>query len=85
MACNKTEAKAALTKAFQQVDTDNSGTIESGELEKVLTNFYSSSGKKVDKAKIQDEVKKFIEELDVNKDNKINLDEFLNYFLQFCS
>jgi Ca2+-binding EF-hand superfamily protein len=85
MACNKAEAKAALTKAFQQVDTDKSGTIDSAELEKVLQSYYKSSGKTADAAKIKSEAAAFLKEVDKNNDKQVNLEEFIDYFMQFCS
>jgi len=83
--CSKTEAKEALTKAFNQVDTDKSGSIDSGEIESVLRAYYKSSGKTADESKIKSEAAAFLKEVDKNKDNKVNLEEFIDYFLQFCS
>jgi len=73
-----------LTKAFNQVDTDKSGSIESGEIEAVLRAYYKSSGKTVDDTKIRSEAAAFLNEVDKNKDKKVNLEEFIDYFLQFC-
>ena len=82
--CSKTEAKAALTKAFQSVDKDKSGTIDAKELEGVLTTYYTSAKKPVDNAKIKGEAQKFITEVDKSKDGKVSLEEFLKYFEQCC-
>jgi Ca2+-binding EF-hand superfamily protein len=85
MACSKAEAKEALTKAFKAVDLDGSGSIDSQELEKVLESYYKSTGKGCDAAKVKKEAQAFLQEVDKNKDNKVCLDEFLTYFMQFCS
>jgi len=82
--CDKTKAKEALLKAFDQVDTNHSGTIEGSEVEAVLQAYYKHSGKQCDAAKCKNESQAFMKELDKNKDNKISRDEFLNYFMQFC-
>jgi Ca2+-binding EF-hand superfamily protein len=78
------DSKTALTNAFKMVDTDNSGSIDASELEKVLQTYYKSSGKPVDAAKIKSDTTAFLQEVDKNRDNKVNLDEFLNFFTQFC-
>ena len=55
MACNKADAKAKLTSAFQQVDRDHNGQIDGAELESVLAAYYKSAGKPVDAAKVKTE------------------------------
>jgi Ca2+-binding EF-hand superfamily protein len=84
MCSSKSDAKAALTKAFNQVDTDHSGSIDASELEKVLQSYYKSAGKPVDAGKIKSDTAAFLQEVDKNHDNKVNLDEFINFFMQFC-
>jgi len=77
-------AEAALTKAFRSVDLDHSGSIDTAEVEKVLEAYYKHSGKPIDHAKIKNESAAFMRDVDKNKDNKISLDEFVKYFMQFC-
>jgi len=84
MACDPAKAKEALTKAFQMVDTNKSGSIEADEVDKVLMAYYKSSGKPCDSAKCKTEREAFMRDVDKNKDNKISLDEFVKYFMQFC-
>jgi len=84
MACNKADVKAKLMKAFQEVDRDHNGTIDGGELEQVLKAYYKATGKNADAAKIRSEAASFMQDVDKNRDNKINLDEFITYFMQFC-
>jgi len=83
--CNKADITAKLTKAFQEVDRDHNGTLEPSELEMVLKSYYKSVGKQADQSTISKEVASFVKEVDKNHDNKISLDEFVKYFLQFCS
>jgi len=84
MACDKTKAKEALTKAFQQVDTDKSGYIESAEIEKVLQAYYKQTGKPCDSAKCKKECQDFLKDVDKNMDHKVSQEEFIQYFMQFC-
>jgi Ca2+-binding EF-hand superfamily protein len=85
MACNKTQVKDLLTKAFHEVDLDKSGFIEGREIENVLTGYYKAAGKPVKVDQIKTETKSFMQKVDKNHDNKISLDEFLAYFTQFCA
>jgi Ca2+-binding EF-hand superfamily protein len=78
------DARAKLTKAFQEVDKDHNGTIDQGELERVLSAYYKASGKPVDTGKVKSESAAFMKEVDTNHDNKITLDEFVKYFSKFC-
>jgi len=84
MACSPAKAKEALTKAFNEVDTDKSGSISAGEIEKILVAYYKHSGKPVDHSKITSEGQAFIRDVDKDKNGTISLDEFVNYFMQFC-
>jgi len=84
MACSPEKAREALTKAFQEIDADKSGSISVSELEKVLVAFYKHSGKPADPSKIASEAQSCIRDLDKNKDGKIDMNEFINYFMQFC-
>jgi len=85
MACgDKEKAREALTKAFHQVDKDRSNFIEEREVENVLNHYYKATGKQCDSAKCKHEATAFLKEVDKNKDGKISLDEFVNYFMQFC-
>jgi len=83
-ACNKSDVKAKLTKAFQEVDRDHNGQIDGSELERVLEAYYKATGKHADQHKIREEAASFMQDVDKNRDNKINLDEFIQYFMQFC-
>jgi len=81
---DKAEAKSALTKAFRTIDVDHSDFIDEQELEKVLMHYYKATGKTCDQSNIKTEALAFLKEVDKNKDGKISLDEFVNYFMQFC-
>lgn len=84
MACDKTKAKEALTKAFQKVDTDKSGSLESAEIERVLQEYYKQTGKPCDNAKCKKEAQDFLKDVDKNQDHKVSMEEFIQYFMQFC-
>jgi len=84
MACNPQKVKEALTKAFNEVDTDKSGTVSAQEIERILVSYYKQSGKPCDNAKIKSEAESFLRDVDTNRDGKIELNEFLKYFEQFC-
>jgi len=82
--CNTEKAKEALKKAFQEIDTDHNGVIDSKELKNVLVSYYKHVNKPLDEGKIEQEVQSCIRDLDKNKDSKIDMNEFINYFMQFC-
>jgi len=83
MACSKADAEKCLKEAFNSVDTDHSGFVEEKEVTAVLTAYYKSKGKPCDPAKMDKDVKSFLADVDKNNDNKISLDEFVKYFMQF--
>jgi len=76
--------KAKLEQAFHEVDTDHNGHIDGHELEKVLFAYYQAVGQQPNAAKIKTEAAAFMKEVDKNNDHKISLQEFTNYFMQFC-
>ncbi len=64
-------SKQDLEESFRLLDTNNSGIVERAELGNVLLQSGFS----------RDEAIKFINQVDSNKDGKINLEEFLRFFL----
>ena len=54
---------------FRRVDRDNSGSITPDEVEELLTETYGFPP-------LEDEVKLFMEEFDLNQDGRVTLDEF---------
>ena len=59
----------SLREDFEKIDTDNSGFIELGELQKALSDGKHSIGAQ--------ELQKIVEELDYNGNHLINYTEFL--------
>jgi hypothetical protein len=60
--------------AFNGIDTDAYGTVDKAEIRKVL----EKSGY------TRTEADEFIRRVDKNKDGKINLEEFISYFINAC-
>ncbi len=60
-------------RAFKSVDTDNSGKIESNELESILVRISMDFNAE---PPTPDEVKKVLESLDTDKNGTIELKEF---------
>merc|ERR1712032_492783 len=54
---------------FRRVDKDGSGTITPDEVEELLTEVYGFPP-------LEEEVKMFMEEFDLNNDGRVTLDEF---------
>jgi Ca2+-binding EF-hand superfamily protein len=84
MACDKGKIEQELKAAFNEVDTDRSGFIDAGEVEKMLMSYLQGKGKKADPAKIKSEVAAFVKDLDKDKDNKVSLKEFTDFVMQFA-
>jgi len=76
--------KKALTEAFNEIDCNHQGFIDEGELEKLLAMYYKRCGRPLDQAKIKTDAEAFLRDVDKNRDGKIELNEFINYFMQFC-
>jgi Ca2+-binding EF-hand superfamily protein len=86
MACDRAQVEKELKQAFDLVDKDKSGFIDTGEVEQMLNQYLKGKGKPVDPAKIKSEVAAFIKDLDSNQDNKVSLKEFTDFVMQaFCS
>jgi len=85
MSCDKVKAEAELKTIFDKVDKDRSGLIDCSEVENVLREYYSSLSKPVDAAQIKKEATAFLKDVDKNQDNKVNLQEFTNYIMQYCT
>ena len=56
-------------RVFHKVDKDGSGTITPDEVEDLLTETYGFPP-------LEEEVKMFMEEFDLNQDGRVTLDEF---------
>jgi len=83
MASDQEQARKCLEVAFKEVDADNSGFIDVGEVERVLRTVYEApnfKGKKADDAQIKKEAADMISSMDQNNDNKVSLAEFITFF-----
>lgn len=77
--------KQALLDVFKAIDSDKSGFIELGELEKLVQAYYAHPDcpdKKTSDAEIKAVCQDFLKECDSSKDNKISQQEFLDFFLK---
>ena len=57
---------------------DNNGSIDAAEFEKHMKEVYENIGLTIP---VEDEIKKYMEELDTNKDGKLDKDEFKSYVI----
>jgi len=69
-----------LTDAFKSIDKDNSGFIDLAELEKAFGAAFKATGKPVDEAEIKRACANIMKSVDKNKDNKITLEEYIQYY-----
>jgi len=60
---------AEFEAVFHRVDKDKSGTITPDEVEELLTETYGFPP-------LEEEVKMFMEEFDLNQDGRVTMDEF---------
>jgi Ca2+-binding EF-hand superfamily protein len=77
---NNPEQIAKLTKAFHDIDKDNSGFIDLSELESAFGAAFKASGRPADEAEIKRACANIMKGVDKNKDNKITLEEYIQYY-----
>ncbi|CAB1109754.1 unnamed protein product [Ectocarpus sp. CCAP 1310/34] len=65
--------RQALTKAFDEADTDGSGSLDAGEILELL----KSSDPLRTHSELDRQVTRYIEAVDVNNDGQLDLDEFI--------
>lgn len=82
---DKQKIEAALTQAFHEIDIDKKGYIDEQEVEQVLKAHFRNCQKSCDPAKMKQMADRFINDLDANRDGKVELQEFIKYFLQYCN
>jgi Ca2+-binding EF-hand superfamily protein len=71
-----------LTKVFHEIDKDNNGYIDISELEHAFGAAFKASGRPVDQADVKRACENIMKGIDRNKDNKITLDEYIQYYTQ---
>jgi len=69
-----------LTKAFQEIDKDHNGYIDIKELETAFCSAFKASGRPADEAEIKRACANIMKGLDTDKDNKVTLKEYLEYY-----
>jgi Ca2+-binding EF-hand superfamily protein len=72
----------ALREAFDEIDKNHSGTIDTSELQAAIVEIYKQFDVPVDNAKVKEYAEAFMKESDLNKDNVIQFSEFSNFFTQ---
>jgi len=80
MAGEKEDEITRLTKAFHDIDKDNSGYIDLSELEAAFGAAFKRSGKQVDEAEVKRACANIMKGVDKDKDNKITLEEYIEYY-----
>jgi len=80
MSCEKDDEITRLTKAFHDIDKDNSGFIDICELEAAFGAAFTRSGKAVDEVEIKRACANIMKGVDKDKDNKITLQEYIEYY-----
>jgi len=76
------EEIARLTKVFRDIDKDNNGYIDISELEHAFGAAFKASGRPMDTAEVKRACQHIMKGIDRNKDNKITLDEYIQYYTQ---
>jgi len=71
-----------LTKVFHTIDKDNNGYIDISELENAFGAAFKASGRPMDEAEIKRACANIMKGIDKNKDNKITLEEYIQYYTQ---
>jgi Ca2+-binding EF-hand superfamily protein len=82
MSCksNTPEQVERLTKAFHEIDKDNNGFIDISELEHAFAAAFKASGRPADDAEIKRACANIMKGLDKDKDNKVTLEEYIEYY-----
>ena len=73
---NKTQFNQMTSSSFDKYDKDKSGYIEESELKEVINEMAIQLNLNTDIS--QDDVKKVLDTIDINKDGKISKEEFEN-------
>jgi len=84
MACDKSKTREAVSRAFDEVDTNHNGFLEAGEVERVLQLYYKQHGKPCDANKCKKDTQELIKALDKNHDHKISKEEFVSFVVGQC-
>jgi len=78
--CDKRDQIEKLKDAFKNIDKDNSGFIDLAELENAFGAAFKASGKPVNDEEIKRACANIMKSVDRNKDNKITLEEYIEYY-----
>ena len=70
--------KGTVKEMFEKLDADKSGTLERNEVETLLNYLFDGTGTKLS----EEQVDEIFQELDLDKDNLIDLDEFSQWYLK---
>jgi Ca2+-binding EF-hand superfamily protein len=65
---------------FDAYDADGSGKIDAGELRGVIVAYYDWQKIPADDARVDADVAAILQNVDANKDGKIDKAEFIKYF-----
>jgi len=83
---DKLKLMEEIKSLFNGADRNNTGFIDSGQVEQLLLHFFKSKGTNHDPALVKTEVASFLKGLDSNNDGQVSLSEFTKFAMKFvCS
>jgi len=72
--------KETAETVFSNFDQDGSGKVEKSELRTIVKQFHEMMGEPIDDAKIDEEIKQILKDVDTSGDGKIDKAEFVKFF-----
>jgi|JI6StandDraft_1071083.scaffolds.fasta_scaffold03844_8 Ca2+-binding EF-hand superfamily protein len=74
------QLRSIIKTIFDKYDADKSGTLEAGEVKKIITDAFSSRSPGVKKEVTDKDVQQFLNHADQNSDGKVTQEELFHIF-----